>query len=120
VLYRQETVHGEQEEAYKLCKKCLAPRCEAVVGTEHACPHPGAARYGLSYYCEKHMEEIHAANGVYYAHEAIHYLKRWQWITRIRANYFLQIQLCKALSETESQLRHAERELEEAREETEG
>lgn len=81
VLYRQETIHGEQEEAYKLCKECLAPGCEAGGDTEHACSRPGAARYDLSYYCEQRVEEIHAANGVDYAHEPKYHLI---WLTRSR------------------------------------
>lgn len=82
VLYYQETVHGEQEEAYRLCKECLAPRYEAGGGDpEHACSRPGAAPYGLSYYCEKHMEDICAADSVDYAHELKYHLI---WLPRRR------------------------------------
>ena len=67
-------------------------------------------RYGLSYYCEEHIEIIYAGEGVDHAREAICYLKRWLRVARDRDNEFLEMQLSEALDKAETQLRHAQRE----------
>ena len=114
ISYRSETLDGELEEAYRLCPSCYAPHHCLGFKTDHPCPRPGTVRYGLSYYCEEHIEIIYAVEGVDHTREAIYYLRRWLRIARDRANEKLKIQLSDALRKAEKQLRHAEQEPDQA------
>jgi hypothetical protein len=118
IPYRSETVDGELEEAYRLCPNRHAPRCCMGFRTDHPCPRPGNVRYGPSYYCEEHIEDTHAGKAVDHAREAIHYLRQWLRVARDRANGFLEMQLSEALGKAETRLRHAERQLDQACEDT--
>jgi len=114
ILYRSETVDGELEEVYRLCPNCYAPRRCMDSDTNYSCLRPGTVRYGLGYYCKEHIEVIHTGEGVDHTREAIYYLRCWLRVARDRANEFLEIQLSEALCKAETQLRHAERELDQA------
>ena len=114
ILYRSETVDGELEEAYRLCRGCYTPRHCMGFKTDHPCSRPGTMRYGLSYYCEEHIEIIYAGESVDHTREAIYYLRCWLRVARDRANEFLKMQLSEALSKAETQLRCAERQLDQA------
>src|SRR5215218_1613161 len=117
ILYRSETVDGELEEAYRLCRGCYTPRyCCMGFKTDHPSSRPGTVRYGLSYYCEEHIEIIYADEGVDHTREAIYYLRCWLRIARDRANELLEVQLSEALGKAETRLRYAQRGLDQARE----
>ena len=111
VPYRSETVDGELEEAYRLCPNCQAPRYCVSSRTCHPFPRPGTVCYGLDHYRREHMEVVHFSESVEDAHQAIYYLRRWLWIARDRANRFLELKLSEALSEAETLLGRAEREI---------
>jgi len=109
IPYRSETVDGKLEEAYRLCPGCYAPQYCKGFKTDHPCSRPGTVRYGLSYYCEEHIEIIYAGQSVDQTWEAIHYLRHWLRTARGRANQFLEMQLSEALDKAEARLRHAQR-----------
>jgi hypothetical protein len=114
IPYRSETVDGKLEEAYRLCSSCYAPRHCLAFKTDQPCPHPSTVRYGLGYYCQEHIEVIHAGGSADHTREAVYYLRRWLWIARDRANEFLEMQLSEALGKAETRLRRTERELDQA------
>ena len=116
IPYRSETLDGELEEAYRLCPSCYAPHQCLGFKKDHPCPRPGTVRYGLSYYCEEHIEIIYAGEGVGHTREASYYLRRWLRVARDRANELLEVQLSEALGKAETRLRYAQRELDQARE----
>ena len=73
IVYRSETLDGGFEEAYRLCPNCYAPRRCMGSETEHSsCHRPGTVRYGLGYYCNEHIEVIHAGRDVDNAQGVIH------------------------------------------------
>ena len=114
--YRSETVDGELEQAYRLCRSCYTPRRCIGFKTDQPCSRPGTIRYGLGHYCEEHIEIIYAVEGVDHTREAIYYLRCWLRIARDRANELLEVQLSEALGKAETRLRYAQRGLDQARE----
>jgi hypothetical protein len=59
VLYRQETVEGQFEEAYRLCPNCCAPRYCMGSRVGHLCSRPATERSRPGYYCKEHSVVIH-------------------------------------------------------------